>query len=184
MTTPEEKKSTPSYDTSTKIIEEIQGLLKIPEIREYFFRALLEVRNIFKDEIEDYQHKEVKNKSDENKVEEVPDHPHSLKRSKTYFFEMNKVEDPGSDTGFMWILEKCKFPTDEEAIQMVFNHFKKVVDEYEVAPHRIQVELVEFPPQGKIFHIRFTKSSPTRIVGFVKEAEEVQKKVIEEREKK
>ena len=189
MNTPEEKKSTPSNGTARldretkkhKIIEEIERILEIPEIHDYFYRAVLEARHIFKDKIEDYRHQEVKNKTGEKKGEEVPDHPHSLKRSKTYSFEMNKVEDPGSDTGFMWILEKCKFPTDEEAIQMVFNDFMKVVDEYEVAPHRIQVELVEFPPQGKIFHIRFTKSSSTRVIGFMKEVQEI---VIEEKEKK
>jgi len=179
MTTSEEKKSTPSYDTSTKIIEEIEGLLKIPEIREYFYRAVLEVRNIFKDEIEDYQPKEVKNKSGENKVGKVPDHPHSLKGSKTYFFEMNKVEDPGSDTGFKWILEKCKFPTDGEAIYTLFNDFINKVDGYEIAPQRIQDELVHLQHQDKWVNIRFTKSSSNRVIGFMKE---VQKKVIEEEE--
>jgi hypothetical protein len=156
-----------------KILEEIESLLTIPGVQEYFFRAVLEARHIFHEKIKDYELHEVKNKSGKKEAEDTS------KKNMTYFFEMKKNEDPETSPDSIWVLDKCKLPPDAKDIKMVLNDFKTKVDHYEIAPHRIQDEPFQLQPLDKWFNIRFTKSSPTRVVGFVKEAEEAREKAKE-----
>jgi hypothetical protein len=162
-------------DTSRiKIIEEIKQLSNIPEIREYFFRALLEARHIFKYKIE--AHRGLKNNPPGIEPEKIPGFSHALK-SKPFFFELSRSKDLEAESGCSWKPDKCNLPPDEEAMKTVFNDFIKKIEEYEIAPHLLQDERVHFQPLNKWFLIRFTKSSPTRVVGFVKEVEEDQEKL-------
>ncbi|NIR06302.1 MAG: hypothetical protein GTN82_12845 [Candidatus Aminicenantes bacterium] len=163
------------------IVQQIELLSEIPEIKDYFSRALLEARYIFKDKIEEYHN--VKNnikrevsreKPGEVKEEEIPDLPQPLAKSKTYFFELTRLEHP--EKGFQWELGKFKLQANEKTVNMIFSDFISEVDEYEIAPHRIQENTVYSPPLDKWFQIKFTKSSHTRVVGFVKEVDKEDKK--------
>jgi hypothetical protein len=165
-----------------KILQEIKSLVNIPEVHDYFYRALLEAKHIFHAKIKDYQLQEVENNSYKKEAEEVPDLQSAPIKSMTYFFELNRDEDSTDEAGSGWQLEKCKLPPDAKDIKMVLNEFKKKVEEYEIAPHRIQDEPFQLQP-NKWFNIRFTKSSPTRVVGFVKEAEDAREKAKEKQKK-
>jgi hypothetical protein len=175
--------STMGEDTAKiKILEEIESLVNIPGIQEYFFRAILEARHIFHDKIKDYELQKVKNESYKKEAGEVSEISNASKKSMTYFFELNRGEDSQDEAGSGWDLDKCKLPPDAKEIKMVLNDFKKKVEEYEIAPHRIQDEPFQLHPD-KWFNIRFTKSSPTRVVGFVKEAEDAGEKAREKQKK-
>jgi hypothetical protein len=166
-----------------KLLEEIESLAYIPEVHDYFYRALLEARHIFHAKIKDYELQKLKNGPHKKEAEEVPDLENASKKSMTYFFELNRGEDSRNELGSEWELEKCKLPPDAKDIKMVLNDFKTKVEEYEIAPHRIQDEPFQLKSHDKWFNIRFTKSSRTRVVGFVKEAEDAREKAKEKQKK-
>ena len=176
-----------------EMLEEIANLSKIPEIEDYFSQALLEAKEKFQDKIKECHRlkgnlktESSKDKPEEMKEEGIPEISKAFEKGKTYFFELTRVEDPGSETRFRWELGRFKLKNKAHVkiMDIIFDDFINHLDQYEVTSHRIQDEIVDVPSLGKRFHICFTKSSLTRMVGFVKEAEEVQERVIEEREKK
>jgi len=185
-------------DTSrVELIEEIAELSKIPGIEDYFLRALFEAKQIFKDKIrefyrlkDNFESESSKEKPEEVKAEMIPELSKAFEKSKTYFFELTRIEDQETKSGFRWELGKFKLKNkaDGKVVDIIFDDFIKNVDQYEVTPQRIQDEIVDVPSFDKKFQISFTKSSTTRVVGFVKEAKPVEEKPdekgIEERAKK
>lgn len=173
-------------DTSRiEMIEEIAILSKIPEIEEHFSMALLKAKQIFKDKIKEFyrlndniESESSKDKPEEMKKEEIPGLSKAFEKSKTYFFELTRDSDPGSESGFKWKLGKFKLKNkaDGKIVSIIFDDFIKNVDHYEVNPQRIQDEILDVPSLNKKFQISFTKSSPARVVGFVKEAKSVEEK--------
>lgn len=173
-------------DTSgVEMIEKIAELSKIPEIEEYFSQALLKAKQIFEDKIREFyrlndniEGESSKDKAEEMKKEGIPELSKAFEKSKTYFFELTRIEDHQAESGFKWELGKFKLKNkaDGKIVNIIFDDFIKNVDQYEVTPKRIQDKIVEVPSLDKKLQINFTKSSPTRIVGFVKEYREVEEK--------
>ncbi|NIM17364.1 MAG: hypothetical protein GTO45_35610 [Candidatus Aminicenantes bacterium] len=164
-----------------EMVEEIAQLAFIPEIQEYFRGALTTAKSQFRDKINEYRNiqlnlgKESKGKEKTESKEDLPELPEPLKKSKTYFFELSRVEDSQSGSP-RWEVGKFKLQANEKTVNMIFSDFIREVDEYEIAPHRIQENTVYSPPLDKWFQTKFTKSSHTRVVVFVKEVEKVGKK--------
>lgn len=164
----------------TMIIDEIAELAKIPEIEDYFAGVLLEVKKKFRDKINEYRLKEnIKNESPTDKLEqleeeEISELSEAFKKNKTYFFELIRVEDPGREPAFRWEVEKFNLKTraNGKIKKIIFDDFIRNVDRYEVTSSRIQDKIVDIPFLDKKIQINFTKSSPTRVVGFVKEYKE------------
>ncbi|NIM17360.1 MAG: hypothetical protein GTO45_35590 [Candidatus Aminicenantes bacterium] len=94
----------------------------------------------------------------------------NLSKSKTYFFELSRFKAPNREFG-KWELEKIKFEAGKDIVDKIFSNFSEKIDEYEPDPNQIQTEIVDLPDLGRSFQINFTKSSDTRVVGFVKEIE-------------
>jgi hypothetical protein len=173
-------------DTSrVEMIEEIAALSKIPEIEEHFSQVLLKAKQKFKSKIRDFyrlndniESEISKKKPEEKKEKGIPELSKAFEKSKTYFFELTRVEDPGKEPGFKWQLGKFKLKTkdDGKVVSIIFDDFIKNVDHYEVTPQRIKDEIVNVPSLDKKFQISFTKSSPTRVVGFVKEVKSIEEK--------
>ena len=168
-----------------ELVEEIANLSKIPEIEEYFLQALLEAKQKYQVQIKEYyrlkdnfESESSKDKPEEIKEEVIPGLLKAFEKSKTYFFEFTRVNDPGTAPGYRWELGKFKLKTKAEGkiVDIIFDDFIKDVDQYEVTPHRIRDEIVDVPSLQKKLQISFTKSSPTRVVGFVKEAKPIEEK--------
>jgi hypothetical protein len=173
-------------DTSrVEMIEEIATLSKIPEIKEHFSQALLKAKKIFKNKIREFyrlndntEGEPSKDKPEKMKGEVVHELSKAFEKSKTYFFELTRIDEPGTESGFRWELGKFKLKTKDDGkfVDLIFNDFIEKVDQYKVTPQQIKDEIVEVPSLDKKFQISFTKSSPTRVVGFVKEAKSTEEK--------
>jgi hypothetical protein len=149
-----------------KLVKQIDILTQIPEIEEFFSKALEEVKQKHWNIIDQFL--SLKSGTDAKEKVEVSS---SLSKSKSYFFEVSRVEKRGADPGHTWNLEKCKLQADENIVNAIFSGFLKKLDDYEIAPAKIQTEIVKLPESSRAFQINFTKSSDTRVVGFVKEIE-------------
>jgi hypothetical protein len=169
------------------MVEEIAQLALIPEVREYFQGALTTAMDKFKERINEYRNIKlnVEKESKEKTVskEDLPELPEPLKKSKTYFFELSRVDD--SESGFSrWEVGKFKMNVGGNVVNMIFNEFIGKIDKYETAPTRIQTEIVYSLPLDKYFQISFTKSSDTRVVGFVKKADKEKVELLEQEKRK
>jgi hypothetical protein len=171
--------------TRIEMIEEIAELSKIPDIKDHFSQVLSDVKQKFQVKIKEYyrlknniESESSKDKPEEMKEEAIPELSKAFEKSKTYFFELTRFEDPERESGFIWELGKFNLKTKSNGkiVSIIFDDFIKNVDQYEVTPHRIQDKIVDVPSLDKKFQISFTKSSPTRVVGFVKEAKIVEEK--------
>lgn len=167
-----------------EMIEEIAELSKIPGIKDHFLQVLSGVKQKFQVKIKEYyrlkdniKSESSKDKPEERKEEVIPELSKAFEKSKTYFFELTRAEDPKKEPGIKWELGRFKLKANGKVVSIIFNDFIKNADQYEVTPHRIQDEIVDVPSLDKKFRINFTKSSPTRVVGFVKEYKKVEEKV-------
>ena len=156
------------------IIDEIAELAKIPEIEDYFAEVLLDVKKKFRDKIREFYRS--KDKLDQMEEEKISDLSKAFEKNKTYFFELTCIEDPKRESGVKWEFRRFKLKANGKIMNIIFDDFIEKADQYEVAPHRIQEEIVDVPSLTKKFRINFTKSSSTRVVGFVKEYKEVEEK--------
>lgn len=151
-----------------KIVKEVSDLAHIPEIEEIFIKTLEEAKERYAHKIEEYQN--VK-KSYEKELEEKVDT--GMSKSKSYFFELTRHENPESEEGGnIWELGKFKLNVNGQILDMIFSELISNIDQYETAPNQIQTETVYSTPLNRSFQINFTKSSDTRVVGFVKIIEE------------
>jgi hypothetical protein len=168
----------PGGDTARiEMIEEIAELSKIPDIKDHFSQVLSDVKQEFQGKIKEYYRLQEninsgssKDKPEEMKEEVFPELSKAFEKSKTYFFELTRIDDPERESGFRWELGKFKLKYNVKIVDLIFNDFVEEVERYKVAPQRIQDKIVDVPSLEKKFQISFTKSSPTRVVGFVKEA--------------
>jgi hypothetical protein len=166
-----------------EMIEEIAELSKIPEINDHFSQLLSDVKKKFQVKIKEYYRLQEninsgasKDKPEEMKEEAIPELAKAFEKSKTYFFELTRIDDPERESGFRWDLGKFKLKYNLKIVDLIFNDFVEEVERYKVAPQRIQDKIVDVPSLDKKFQISFTKSSPNRVVGFVKEAKIVDEK--------
>ena len=90
-------------------------------------------------------------------------------KSKAYFFKINQVETKGIETGHKWELKKLKLREEPGIVTMIFSGILEKIDEYETNPNHIQTEIVNLSDLGRSFQISFTKSSDTRVNGFIRE---------------
>ena len=168
-----------------KIIGEIAILLEIPEIADYFSQALIKAKNQFHDKIKGHYISNGNIRIESSKIKpsekerEISELSKAFGKNKTYFFEMIRLEDPKTES-YNWELGKFKLNANKKTIHMIFKDFIRKVDELEIVPYRILEEYVYFPPLDKWLQINYTKSSPSRVVGFVKEAEKIEEKLKKE----
>lgn len=164
-----------------EIVEEIDDLIRIPEIKKFLSTAVAEAKQKFQDQIQQYQKSRddanlEKDKSQKEK-EDTLSILNDLAQNKTFFFEFSRTGDLELESGAAWKLEKCKFKENEKIVNAVFSNFLEKLDQYEIAPNRIQTETVyASSPLGRFFQISFTKTSDSRVVGFVKEIEREEEK--------
>jgi hypothetical protein len=170
-----------------EMVEEITQLSFIPEVREYFQDALTTARVKFKERINEYRgiqlNLEKESKEKTGPKEDLPGLPEPLKKSKTYFFELSRVDDIESGSP-RWEVGKFKMNVKGNVVNMIFSEFINRIDEYETEPTRIQTEIVYSSPLDKYFQISFTKISDTRVVGFVKEADREKIELLEHEKRK
>jgi hypothetical protein len=145
--------------------EEIWELINIPEVKEFFSSALIEAKEKFKNQIQ--QHRETKKKLKEEKEQEVvPPGLNELSTGISYFFDIIRTDDPGSD-GHRWVVEKFKFKDKPGIVSFIFSDFIKKIDQLEIEPQ--QIKTYDVPSAaGSSFKINFTKSSDAHVGGFVK----------------
>ena len=146
-------------------IEEIGELIAIPEVKEFFLNALIEAKEKFKDQIQ--RLRKTKKKLNEEKEQEVaPPGLNELSTDKSYFFDIIRTDDPGSD-GHRWVVEKFKFKDKPDVVSFIFSDFIKKIDQLEIEPQQIKTYDMH-SAVGDSFKINFTKSSDTHVGGFVK----------------
>lgn len=145
-----------------KIIDEIEELCNIPGIDDFFYRALAEARVKFKDKIHHYR-KRV-----------VPSFKAGESKDKAYFFDLNRVDDPESETGHKWELGEFKLESRQDIIEVILPRFIRKVDDYEILPQQEQNRIISSPNLDKSFKITFMKNNDKRVIGFVEEVEEAE----------
>jgi hypothetical protein len=155
------------------IVKEIGELSNIPEVEYYFSQKLTEAKQKFQKKINQYRNlkRNLKNKKEGKKVDEISGFQNGLSKSMSYFFELYRVKDEVCESGHRWELGEFKLKEDGDIVNMIFSEFKRKIDEYKTAPSQIQIKTVYSPILNKSFQISFTKSTDTRVVGFVKKIE-------------
>lgn len=158
----EEPKTILSGDTDRiKLLREVGELAHVPEIGEHVSKALSEAKQKFGNKISEYRN--LKSKLEDELGEKIEN---GDKKSKSYFFEMTRVKDSGSDC--KWELGDFKLNVKGKVLTMIFSKLIANLEDYQVAPDKIQVEDDYSPLLDKWFKIYFTKNREDRIVGFVK----------------
>ncbi len=150
-----------------EIIKEINELLKVQGGEEFFLKVLKEAKEKFRDAIES------RGKKDEAAKDEEPNpfFQNGFSKEKLYFFELKRVEDAESKTGFRWHPGQFNLKGRKDIEDMILSDFIGRIEEYEVAPALIQDKVVISGKTGNAFDVNFMKSED-RLVGFVKEAED------------
>lgn len=146
-----------------KLIKDISALTHIPKIEEIFLKTLEKVEEEYPDLVNEYLG--LKNSLEKEFGEKVEGNGG---KGKSYFFEVNRVEDPGKKGDTHWELGKFKLNVGGNIVNMIFSEFINRVDTFEIAPTRIQTDFVFSQPLNRLFQINFTKGSDSRVVGFVK----------------
>lgn len=165
----------PGDDTAkNEMIKAITELSEIRIIKDFFLQSLSQAREKFEDEIKEFYR--LKDNPDQMEEEGISELSKAFEKNKTYFFEMIRVEDPKREFGVKWSLGRFKLKANGKVVNIILDDFIKNADQYEVNPQRIQEEIVDIPSLNKKFWINFTKSSSSRIVGFVKEYKIVEEK--------
>jgi hypothetical protein len=144
-------------------MREIDQLAHIPEFEEFFTKALKEAKEKYPEKVVEYQNLI---KVSKEQLEEIIGEPST--KSKSYFFELTLIEDPQAESGYRWEVGKFKLNVNKQIVNMIFSGLIANINEYEVSPTHIRTEFVYSPSLSKWFQINFTKSSDSRIVGFVK----------------
>lgn len=147
-----------------EIIKEINELLKVPEVEEFFLKALKEAKEKFRDAIENRGQKDTALKDDEPE----PYNQDGFSKDKLYFFELKRVKDEESKAGFRWHPGQLNLKGRKDIEDMIRSEFITRLEGYEVAPGLIQDKIVVSEKTGRAFDINFMKSED-RLVGFIKE---------------
>lgn len=142
-----------------KLVKEIDELTIIPELETFFASAIKDAKLKYRELISQFINLE-------SKVSQG----FEIEKKKSYFFEANRIDFPGGD-GYRWKLEKCKLNAGNALGHSIFSYFLKSLDKIEIAPNRVQTETIDLPDIERAFQINYTKSSETRVVGYVKETE-------------
>jgi DNA-binding phage protein len=145
-------------------MNEIEELARVPEIKEFLIQAVEDAKEKFKDQI------------DQIRKTAFPSIKDGESRDKSYFFDLNRIEDPESEIGYKWELGRFNLKAQKEIADMILSQFIKKVDEYEAIPQQMQNKIFKSPILGKSFNITFMKNSETRVTGFVEEIEEDEQK--------
>jgi hypothetical protein len=149
-----------------KMLKDINELSHIPEFEYIFSNVLDEIKKKYPEKIDEYRDfKKNLEKEFGEKIEEKG-------KSKKFYFELNRVKDPGSSSESRWELGDFKLKVKREIANMIFSELIARIDQYEPIPSRIQEEIVYSYPLNTWFQINFTKSSDKRVVGFVKVLQE------------
>lgn len=148
-----------------KIMQEINELMNITEVKAFFSRALEEAKKEFKNQIKQYR--DFKNKAEEKKEEASLAFQSELP-NKSYFFELNRIEGEESMGKGKWEVGKFKIDSGKDIVQVIVSEFIKEADTYESIPQEIQTARI-LSPEGKLFEINFMKNTDNRVIGFVKE---------------
>jgi hypothetical protein len=157
-----------SGDTNRiKIAKEISELAHVPAFEGYFESMLEEFKEIHSNEINEYRKLKESLKDKSGEIIEDGD-----SRSKSYFFELNRFKDSESESGDQWELGDFKLNVDGQVVNMIFSELIANIDQYEVAPNKIQNKPVYLEPLDKWFQIYFIKNRDNRVSGFVKIIEE------------
>lgn len=151
----------PQEQDRAKKIEEINKLINIPGVEEFFFQALAEAKEKFKEKIDNYQ----KEKGT------IPSFKNGLGKDKSYFFELNRVGTPGNKKNYKWVLGKFQLKSRTDLVEMIFSQFIAGIDKYDTMPGKFLSKTVKSPSADKSFEIDFVKNSDHRVVGFVREKE-------------
>lgn len=138
--------------------------MNIPAVEVFFTQALNDAKGKFKSEIAHYR--ESNRARGKNGYYGRPTFQVGLGNNKSYFFELNRIEDPETAPGYKW--ELGKFKGTKGAEEAIFSEFMKRIDCFQTAPSLIQNETVTSSEMEKAFEINFMKSD-NRVVGFVKE---------------
>jgi hypothetical protein len=143
-------------------IKEIEELVKIPEIEKFLLKAMEQAKEKFQDQIR--QHQDLV----------VPTFKNGKSKDKSYFFALNRIQDPDSKIGHKWELEefKLKSQPQQEIVDEILSQFIKKVDFYEVLPQQMQNQNFSSPILKKSFNITFMKNKENRVNGYVEEISE------------
>ncbi|NIR06311.1 MAG: hypothetical protein GTN82_12890 [Candidatus Aminicenantes bacterium] len=164
----EPKGKTVGDDTAgLRMVREIEKLAQIPEIEDFFSEVLTEVKKRFPNKIKHLR--KLKANLEAKKEDVISGYSNDLSKSKTYFFQLSRVKDPNREFGHKWELEKIKFKDEKDILNIILSNFLEKIGHYETDPNQIQTEIVDLSDLGRSFQISFTKSSDTRVVGFIKE---------------
>jgi hypothetical protein len=156
-------------------IEELIELCNVPEVGKFLLEALEKAKQKFKDKIDKY----MKLKRESEKKKKIPSFENGWSKNKSYFFELNRVEDRETEEGYKWTLGKFKLSKRKDIVEMIFSaEFKKEIDQAVVTPQQPESIIIDSPTTKKRFDVDYMKSSKTRVIGFVKEIMKDEEKYI------
>lgn len=143
-------------ESKQKLLE-LHELLEVPAVQAFFLDQLDTVKRKFEEDICEFK----------RSVDGTPSFRDGFSVDKSYFFELNRCNDPDSETGYKWELKQFKLKAKPETTEMIFSGFIKRLDRYETAPGLIQKKTVKSGEMNKAYEINFMKSAE-RVVGFVR----------------
>ncbi|MCK4763329.1 MAG: hypothetical protein KAW12_14115 [Candidatus Aminicenantes bacterium] len=146
-----------------KLVREISELAHFSDILGYMIEALEKAKKRFKGSIVEFKglKKDLEAKLKDDGQE-----------SKAYSFELRRIKDQETETGFSWELEEFRLGVAERTKKMIFSDFIKNIEQYEVEPNQFKTENVYSFLLDKWFQIKFARNSADRVVGLVKIMEE------------
>jgi hypothetical protein len=159
----DERETTPKID-----IGEFKELINIPEVGQFMSQAFREAKEKFKDQVNRYLEKS------KTELEQKVSDPSSLQENweitKSYPFELKRVENPQADGSYKWAPEDFKFKERTDFVESIFRELLKKIDDYESNPQKSH-RLFFMVPYERPFEIRFIKYTDDNVTGFVKELE-------------
>lgn len=97
----------------------------------------------------------------------------SLDRSKrTYFFELNRIEDSYSRTGYQWILKKIEPEPDEEIEAIIPAEVIAIIGRHKTNPTKIEFDEYYSDKLEKKFDIKSIKYNDSRVFGTIRTIQE------------
>jgi hypothetical protein len=160
----------------SKMIEDLNELIKIPDVDTYIFLTIEQAKIKFAQEIGNYR--QIKNTFHHSKVNKTPKRGNMMliegknpdAQSHSYYFELKRSINKDGKLKYQWNITTIKPKPKPEAGKIIPKEFINMIELHEVDPDKIETyKRFKSRSLKKSFDIRFTRYSETHIMGSIRE---------------
>jgi hypothetical protein len=153
-----------------KMIEDLNELIKIPDVDTYIFLTIEQAKIKFSDEILNYR--QIKNTFHQVKRGSMMliEDKNLSHNAQSYYFEVKRIKPKNSKLKHQWVITDIKPKPNDEYLNIVPVEFINSIDFYMVDPDKIET-FKRFKSRSLKTHfdIRFTRYSDTHVMGSLRE---------------